>query len=818
MSALTKYKAKTLITALFCATSLCVTTFTVNAKGEVFMDANAPISERVEDLLQRMTLEEKVAQLETVWQEGKQIAGDNKTFNPAKAKEIMPLGIGHFARPSEGMSPLETVRYANAIQKWLVNETRLGIPAIFHEEALHGHAATESTSFPQAIALASMWDADLIYEMYKASAREVRARGGNQALTPILDVARDPRWGRIEETMGEDPYLVTELGVAAIRGFQGEVGDENAKIPADRVLSTLKHLTGHGQPNSGINIAPAPMGERALREIFLPPFEAAIKVANARSVMASYNEIDGVPSHANKQLLTDILRGEWGFTGTLVSDYDAIRDLDTRHGIVEDMAQAAIVSLNAGVDIEMPDRIAFPLLVELVKEGRVKEAQIDQSVRRILADKFRLGLFENPYTDEAGISVINSPEHRALALKTAEKSMVLLKNNGLLPLNIDDYKTVAVIGPHADETLLGGYSGVPSQTVPILDGIKAKLKGKAEVKFARGALITQEVNNPSAESIAAKTLSQQRWTQDQMELADPKDYAGMKEEAVALAKASDISILVLGSNEGSSREAWSDNHLGDRLSLHLLGEQQALAEEVIALGKPTVIILYNGRPLTLGDTINNDAPAIIEAWYLGEETGTAVANVLFGDANPGGKLPLTFPKDVGQVPYYYNHKPSAKRGYIFDDVNPQYVFGHGLSYTTFDYSNFSIDASSAAVNGNVKVSLTVKNSGELAGDEVVQMYVRDVVASTTRPVKELKGFKRVSLDRGESKRITFDMPVNMLAYYDLEMNYVVDPGEIKIMIGSSSSDIRLNGSFEVKGETTIIEAKDKAFLTKVSVK
>ncbi|MBF7073255.1 glycoside hydrolase family 3 C-terminal domain-containing protein [Glaciecola sp. MH2013] len=796
---------------------ICTLSFSSQSQERAYMDPNLPLSERVEDLLQRMTLEEKVAQLETIWQEGKQLKNEDKEFLPEKAKEIMPLGIGHFARPSEGMSPIETLRYANAIQKWLINETRLGIPAIFHEEALHGHAATESTSFPQAIALASMWDADLVYEMYKASAREVRARGGNQALTPILDIARDPRWGRIEETMGEDPYLVTELGVAAIRGFQGEPSGPYQRLAEDRVLATLKHLTGHGQPNSGINIAPAPMGERALREIFLPPFEAAIKVANARSVMASYNEIDGVPSHANKLLLTDILRDEWGFTGTLVSDYDAIRDLKTRHSVVEDMQEAAIVSLNAGVDIEMPDRIAFPLLVDLVKAGRVEESKIDESVRRVLQHKFALGLFERPFTDEAGIAIINSSEHQALALKTAEKAIVLMKNDGILPLDINGYNKVAVIGPHADETLLGGYSGVPKRTVPILDGIRAKLEGKAQVKFSRGALITQDVNEPSDASIAAKTLSQQRWNQDQMALATPESYAGLKEEAVALAKESDISILVLGSNEGSSREAWSDKHLGDRSSLNLLGEQQALAEEIIALGKPTVIILYNGRPLTLGDKINNDAPAILEAWYLGQETGTAIANVLFGDVNPGGKLPLTFPRNVGQVPYYYNHKPSAKRGYAFSEVSPQYAFGHGLSYTTFDYNDLKIDASKAEANGKAVISMKLTNTGKHAGDEVVQLYIRDTNASTTRPVKELKGFKRVSLEAGESKRVIFELPINLLAYYDMNMNYVVDAGEIQLMLGSSSSDIRLSDSFQVKGATKVIKPEDKAFLSKVIV-
>jgi beta-glucosidase len=750
----------------------------------------------------------------SVWQEGKKLAGDNKTFSPEVAKEMLPLGIGHIARPSEGLLPLETVRYTNAIQAWLINETRLGIPAIFHEEALHGHAAIQSTSFPQAIALASSWDDELIFNVYAASAKEVRARGGNQALTPILDVARDPRWGRIEETMGEDPYLITQLGVAAIHGFQGDA----QLIPQDRVLSTLKHLTGHGQPTSGLNTAPAPMGERELREIFMPPFEAAIKLGNAGSVMASYNEIDGIPSHANKKLLTDILRDEWQFTGTLVSDYFAIRELVDRHGLAGSIENAAKMALDAGVDVEMPDREAFPLLMDLVKAGKITQAQIDTAVKRVLNDKFRLGLFENPFTDEAGISIINSPEHRALAQNAAEKAMVLLKNNGLLPLNSSRYKTVAVIGPHADETLLGGYSDIPLQTTTILDGITTKLKGQATVKFSRGAMITQPVKDPLPASIKAQSFSYQRWNADESLLATSEDTDGMLEDAVTLAKQSDLTILVIGSNEGSSREGWGDKHLGDRSSINLLGGQQELAEAILALGKPTVVILYNGRPLTLGEVINNDAPAILEAWYLGQETGTAVANVLFGDVNPSGKLPVTFPKTVGQLPLFYNHKPSAKRGYIFGDTNAQYPFGHGLSYTDFAYTNLKVEDKDAHINGTVKVSFTIKNTGKRAGDEIVQFYIRDTFATVTRAVKELKGFQRVSLQSGESAKVEWVLPINMLAYYDQNMDYVVDGGEIKIMIGSSSEDIRLEDSFKVKGDTQIVKDENKAFLSEVNIK
>lgn len=772
-----------------------------------------PIETRVNNLLEQMTLEEKLAQLQTVWQEGKKLTMEDGQFDAELAKTMLPMGIGHFARPSEGKDPLETVRYANAIQSWLVNNTRLGIPAIFHEEALHGHAASKSTSFPQAIALASTWSPELVKKVYQVSAEEVRARGGNQALTPILDVARDARWGRIEETMGEDPYLITELGVAAVKGFQGE----QDSIPHNRVMATLKHLTGHGQPLAGLNIAPAPMGERELREVFLPPFEAAVKLANVRSVMASYNEIDGIPSHANKQLLTDILRDEWKFDGTLVSDYFAINELVTRHGLAGSPEQAAKMALIAGVDIEMPDRDTFPLLGQLVKSGNLDIRYIDQAVRRVLADKFRLGLFENPYTDETNVEeFIGNQRHRELALETAEKAITLLKNDGLLPLSKTAYQQVAVIGPHADETLLGGYSDIPRSTVTILDGIRTVLAGKAEVKFAQGTLITKEFETPNPASVAAKSFSKVRWNADEAELADENDIQGMHSEAIKLVKQSDLAILVVGGNEATSREGWAEGHLGDRADISLLGEQQKLVEEILALGKPTVVILSNGRPLALG-AINDNAQAIVEAWYLGQETGTAIAKVLFGDVNPSGKLPVTLPRSVGQLPMFYNHKPSAKRGYAFSETSPMYAFGHGLSYTSFEYSNLSIDNKNAHVNGWINVGLSLENTGKVFGEEVVQFYIRDSFASTTRPVKELKGFKRVALEPNQKVSLHWRLPVNMLAYYDQKMNYIVDTGEIKLMIGSASDDIRLEDSFAIKGESTLVTDSNRVFLSEVSI-
>ncbi|QHJ12926.1 Beta-glucosidase BoGH3B [Paraglaciecola mesophila] len=778
-----------------------------------YQDASLPTEQRVSNLLKQMTLQEKVAQLQTVWHEGRELKGPKGALKTDMAEKILPLGIGHIARPSEDLSPVESVKYTNAIQKWLIDNTRLSIPAIFHEEALHGHAASEATSFPQAIAMASTWDPQLIHDIYQASAEEVRARGGNQALTPILDVARDPRWGRIEETMGEDPYLIGELGVSAVKGFQGD--EQN--IPENRVMATLKHLAGHGQPTGGLNIAPAPIGERALREVFLFPFEAAVKLAHVGSVMASYNEIDGIPSHANKMLLTDILRDEWGFDGLLVSDYYAIKELITRHGLAGSSENAAIMALNAGVDVEMPDRDVFPLLEKLVNDEKVSMQKIDTAVARILREKFKLGLFENPYTDENAVdAIVGSQAHRDLAQVTAEKAMVLLKNDGVLPLDKTKVQSVAVIGPHADETLLGGYSDIPRQTVTILDGLRNKLGKNAKVEFSRGALITEDIQDPSPASVTAQSYSKERWNKENMKLADLSNAQALIDDAVALAKRSDVAVVVVGSNEGSSREAWAENHLGDRDSLNLLGEQHALVEAVLATGTPTVLILSNGRPLTLGN-LYQDAPAIIEAWYLGQETGSAVANVLFGDVNPSGKLPLSLPKTVGQLPVFYNHKPSAKRGYIFGETAPAFAFGHGLSYTTFKYSDLSVDASNAKANGTVIASFTLTNNGDVDGEEVAQLYIRDVFSSVTRPVKELKGFKRVALKAGESKKVTFELPVNLLAFYDAQMRFVVEPGEIKLMIGSASDDIRLDESFEVVGDVSEIPQAQKAYLTNVSV-
>jgi beta-glucosidase len=816
-----------------------------------YQDPARSVSERTEDLLQRMTLEEKLAQLQSVWHQRRQMEDATLQFVPEQAAQLMPHGIGHIARPSEFKTPKQTAEFNNAAQRWLREQTRLGIPALMHEEALHGFVAFDATSFPQALALASSWSPEDMQAMNAVAAREMRATGAHWALSPVLDIGRDPRWGRIEETLGEDPYLVSALGVAAIRGLQGEPTPKdgwNQPFAKDKVVATLKHLTGHGQPQAGVNTAPAHIAPRELAEVFLTPFEAAIKLAHAASVMPSYNEVDGLPSHINQQLLHDVVRKQWGFQGAVVSDYFAIQELRSRHQLFADDAEAAKAALLAGVDMETPDPKAYPLLAEQVKSGALDIAVIDTAVRAVLRLKFRLGLFEQQAVDAtAADGALGSAKSRELAQSIAEKSIVLLKNDPVpamggqatLPLDASKIQHLAVIGPHADETLLGGYSSIPRRTVTVLQGLQhalqVKRQGKAKVSFARGARIssnnflqskgaatpalkTDSTDTSSTNALAAAaalalqqrsqqagTYSMLRWNHDDTVAADPLENARLRSEAVALAKTADAIVLVLGENEGLAREAWADKHLGDRTTLELSTDQQLLAAQVLAAAgnKPVVLVLSNGRPLTLGK-LATTMPAIVEAWYLGQETGTAVANVLFGDVNPSGKLPLTFPRSAGHIPQFYNHKASSSRGYLHDDISPLYPFGHGLSYTEFSYSDLQIDTPQVRAGGEANIRLHIKNTGERAGTEVVQLYVQDPAASVTRPVQQLVGFARVSLAPGQSAQLQFQLPVNQLAFLDSRMRWVVEPGEIRVMLGSSSADIRLRGAFQIEGAVTDI--------------
>jgi len=804
----------------FAATCLVLSSTAVVAAEPLYKNPQKPIDARVTDLVKRMTLEEKVAQLQTVWAARQQLETEAGVFTTEKANAILGLGIGQVARPAENKAtltpnktPAQTLAFTNAVQKYLVENTRLGIPAIFHEEALHGHAGRNATSFPQAIGLASSWEPQLIEQVYTIAAQEMRAIGTHQALAPVLDVARDPRWGRIEETLGEDPYLVAELGVAAVNGFQGR-GDGIGK---DRVIATLKHLAGHGEPTGGLNTAPAPIGERSLRENFLPPFEAAVKVAHARSVMASYNEIDGIPSHSNVDLLQNILRGEWGFNGVVVSDYFAIAELINRHHLASDKSDAALMAMAAGVDVETPDGDAYKAIVQLVNNKKISVKQIDQAVARVLHEKFALGLFDNPYTNVTNVDAfVGNDQHVAVALQAAEKSIVLLKNDkNILPLNKAAIKSVALIGPHVDETLIGGYSDVPKKTVSILQGLQEYLGQSVAINFEKGTLLTIEKWASDADSAAANTRSKQRWHTDEVILATKADTKGMIAKAVAAAQKSDVAIVVVGDNEATSREAWGDNHLGDRTSLELLGEQQELVDAVLATGKPTVVILIGGRPLAISK-LAQTAPAILQGWYLGQETGHAVARVLFGDVNPGGKLPVSVARSVGHLPVYYNYKPAAKRGYAFEQTDALYPFGFGLSYTQFAYTDMQWSKTKLTANETVDISVTITNTGKRAGDEIVQLYSNDPVASVTQPVKQLRGFKRVSLAPQQSARVTFTLSANQLGFYDRNMDFVLETGKIVLLLGASSADIRLKGELEVVGKTANI-AKQKVYLTPTRV-
>jgi beta-glucosidase len=752
---------------------------------EIYKDRTQPVDRRVEDLLSRMTLDEKVAQLETIWDQKAKVQTPDGHFSPERASQAFPNGIGGFARPSDkhgvpaasGAAPAanrdarDTAEYINAAQHWAVERTRLGIPILMHEEALHGYVARGATSFPQAIALASTWDPDLVTRVFSVAAREMRARGAFLALAPVVDVAKDPRWGRIEETYGEDPYLVGEIGLAAIRGFQGPT----LPLAPDKVLVTLKHFTGHGAPESGTNVGPAHVGERELRTDFFPPFERAVHTFPVQSVMASYNEIDGVPSHANSWLLNRVLRGEWGYQGAIVSDYYAIRELVSRHKMFGDIGEAAERSIKSGVDVETPDPEAFERLPSLVRNGHVPMRLVDDAVRRVLRLKFQSGLFDDPYPDvESADARTATPDAVALAREAADRAIVLLKNDkNLLPLDASKIRRMAVVGTHARDTPIGGYSDVPKHVVSVLEGLEQAAKGRFSVDYAEGVRLTES----------------RCWSCDEVKLVPASVNRKLIAQAVETSRKSDVIVMVLGDNEQTSREAWADNHLGDRPSLDLVGEQEELARAILALNKPTVVLLLNGRPLSV-NYLAERAPALIEGWYLGQETGHAVADALFGKTNPGGKLPVSIPRSVGQLPVFYNHKPTSRRGYLFDTTTPLYPFGFGLSYTRFDISAPRVVTPSIAAGQPAKVEVDVANVGGRAGDEVVQLYVHDDEASVTRPVLELKRFQRVTLGPGERRTIRFDLQPDDLAVWNPDMKHVVEPGTFTIYSGPNSVDLK----------------------------
>ena len=671
--------------------------------------------------------------------------------------------VGQLTCALRPFSHKEGAEFANKIQKFVVEETRLGIPVIIHDECLHGCMAKGCTIFPQSIALASSWDPDLMKEVATAIGKETRARGIHQCLSPTINIARDPRCGRTEETYGEDPYLTSLMAISFVKGVQGQ-----------KVAATPKHFAANFVGNGGRDSNAIHLSERILKEIYFPAFKACVKEAGALSIMAAYNSLDGVPCSCNRWLLTDILKGEWEFKGFVVSDYDSVlgiyapnwptseRGLTTSHKVAKTKAEAAKKAVEAGLDIELPESDCFEELSRLVKEGELSEEVIDEATRRILRVKFWLGLFEEPYVDpENAEKICGCEEHRRLALKAAREAIVLLKNDGILPLS-KGLKSTAIIGPNANEVRVGGYSGYGVKVVTPRQGIKNKISKNTQIYFAQGCRLTG---------------------------SSRKGF----EEAIRIAKKSNVAILFVGNSKETEGES------KDRCNLDLPGVQEELIKEIYSTGTPVVVVLINGSAITMTKWINK-VQAVVETWYSGEEGENAISDVLFGDYNPGGKLPITFPKTVGQLPLYYNHKPTG-RGYDYVDLRekqPLFPFGYGLSYTEFEYSNLKINPEKITLQEKVNISVDVKNVGKYKGNEVIQLYINDTVATVARPLKELKGFKRIVLEPDEKKTVNFTLIPQDLAFYDINMDLVVEPGIFEVMIGSSSEDIRLKGSFEVK--------------------
>ena len=760
------------------------------------------IDDRVEDLLGRMTLDEKLAQLGCVW--STQLVEDDR-FSEAKARELLANGTGHITRigASTGLRPAENAAFMNRIQGWLAENTRLGIPAIVHEESTAGFTARDATQFPQAIGLAATWEPGLVEAMGEVIREQMLAVGARHTLAPVLDVTRDPRWGRTEETYGECPYLASRLGVAYVRGVQG-------RDLANGVVATGKHFLGYGMSEGGLNHAAARIGPRELREVYARPFEAAIREAGLASVMNAYNDVDGQPCGGSREILDDLLRGELGFNGVVVADYYTTLLLIAWHRVAANKGEAGQRALEAGMDVELPQRDCFgDPLKERIEAGLVSEQLVDRSVRRLLRMKFELGLFECPTVDaERAGAAYDRPGQIALARELARKSIVLLENRDeLLPLDAG-VESVAVIGPCADDVrLLQGDYSYPAHLEliykrPAADGGEASgiAPHSDEVAFAPGPYYRPMVSilegirsavGPAVEVCAARGC----------EISG--DDASQLPAAVEAARASQVAIVCVGGKSGLLPEDTS-GEFRDASDLGLTGLQQRLVEEVVATGTPTVVVLVGGRVFAV-PWIAEHAGALLEAWCPGEQGGHAVAEVLFGAANPAGRLPISMPHSVGQVPVYYNHRSGSGRSQMLSDytdgpTRPLFPFGHGLSYTSFAYGALSLSNQAPDPTEVVRIALDVANTGDRDGEEVVQLYLRDEFASSSRPVKQLAGFVRLALGAGETRRVTFHLDLSQLGFYDPQMRFVVEPGGVEVQVGASSEDIRQSARFEIQGK------------------
>jgi beta-glucosidase len=765
---------------------------------------------QAEKLLKKMTLDEKLAQIGSFWIFELQKNGEmDWEITAGKLKN----GIGQITRLAGGSTyePQKVAKTANKLQQFLVNKTRLGIPAILHEECCMGAVVLGGTTYPHMLGLASTFQDELAERMTREIRKQLMAVGTRQGLAPVLDIATDPRWGRVEETFGEDPLLVSRFGTAYIKGLQSDDLSQG-------VIATAKHFIGHSISQGGLNCAPVHIGLREIHETYMAPFQAAIQDARVASIMNSYPELDGDVAAASPRILTDLLRDELGFDGLLVSDYEAVIMLHNFHFIAETPAKAAVLALKAGIEVELPTIECYgDPLREALENGDISLEIVDKAVQRHLQLKLELGLFENPYVDEGQVvETFETNEQRNLAREIAAKSMVLLKNDGLLPF-AKDINTLAVIGPNADSerNLLGDYSytsmselmriQIPEnpffresyqdnltphqvKVTTILDGIRSAVSKKTRVLYASGC------DNQS------------------------DDTSGFK-EAVAAAGKADAVVLVLGDKSGLTPSC-TTGETRDCANLRLPEVQEALANAIMEVGKPVALVLVNGRPYAFPE-LTEKLVAILEAWLPGEEGGNAVADILFGDVNPGGKLPITFPRSAGQLPLVYNAKPSGRRSHWYGDytdekVIPLFPFGHGLSYTSFKYSDLQIDPVEVSAGGEVLISVRVANTGKVAGDEVTQLYTHQTYASIPRPIKELKGYQRLTLEAGEVQRVTFHLPANMLAFYGHDLKLRLEPGDVEVLVGSSSEDIRLSGAITITGEAAM-HVEKRVFVCPVEV-
>nr|WP_246310170.1 glycoside hydrolase family 3 N-terminal domain-containing protein [Halobaculum halophilum] len=767
-------------------------------EGATYTDDAAPPERRIDDLLSRMTLREKAAQLGSV--NAAKLLDDGELDREA-AEELLSEGIGHLTRiGGEGsLSPTDAARITNELQE-ILGETRLGVPAIPHEECLSGYMGPEGTTFPQSIGMASTWEPDLMAEVTEQIRSEMEAIGTVHALSPVLDVARDLRWGRVEETFGEDPYLVAAMACAYVSGLQGDSVEEG-------ISATLKHFVAHGVSEGGKNRASVNLGERELRETHLYPYEAAIRRSGVESVMNAYHDIDGIPCASSEWLLTDVLRGELGFEGTVVSDYYSVEFLRSEHGVAADEREAGVQALEAGIDVELPATDCYgEHLVEAVENGELAEETLDESVRRVLRMKLRKGVLEDPTVDaDAAADAFGTDEATALTERAARESQVLLKNEGdLLPL--DDVDTLAVVGPKADDVqeMMGDYAypaHYPEEEVSVdattpLEAIRVRAGVGVDVPYEEGCTTT----GPDTSGFDAAA-----------------DVAADADVALAFVGArSAVDFLDADEADATNPSLPTSGEGSDVTDLGLPGVQQELLVRLHGTGTPLVVVVVSGKPHSI-EWVAEEVPAVLQAWLPGEEGGTAIADVLFGDYNPSGHLPVSVPRSVGQLPVHYSRRPnSATNDHVYTGSAPLYPFGHGLSYTEFDYDDLELAADRVDPAGTVAASVTVTNVGDCAGRDVVQLYVRPESPDQARPVQELKGFERVALDAGESKRVTFELPASLLAYHDRDMNLVVHEGSYELRIGRSAADVVATETVDVS-ESKVVPRNGRAYFAETHV-